>query len=191
MDEMKDRVPEEDATPETPDAAGTSRRQFLAGAGAVVAGAVLASVAGATGITAARPLKADQRGMFARPFGKGVVDLGAVSAIKVGDMVDHTKDAGLFLSRTKDGLIALSPICTHQGCEIGWYKNYKLFGCPCHGAEFSPDGDVQQGPARQPLSIYPLTLSGGHVKADTDKLTPRQTVKTSDFTPVPAATPAK
>lgn len=159
-----------------------SRRQFLAGAGAVVAGAMLASVAGAaTGRTPV--VRADQRGMMS-PVGKGVVDLGAAASIKVGTVVDHTQDAGLFLSRTKAGLIALSPTCTHQGCVVAWYADAKLFGCPCHGAAYGPDGAVQQGPAQAPLAVYSLSLAKGHVKVNTNKLTTRQVVKAADFTVV-------
>lgn len=182
MDENNSNAINDEPADETTASRDPSRRQFLAGAGAVVAGAMLVSVASAaTGKTPA--VRADQRGMMS-PVGKGVVDLGIATSIKVGMVVDHTQDAGLFLSRTKDGLIALSPTCTHQGCDVAWYADAKLFGCPCHGAAFGPDGAVQQGPARAPLAAYSLSLVKGHVKVNTNKLTPRQAVKPADFTVV-------
>ncbi len=40
--------------------------------------------------------------------------------------------------------------CTHLGCNIHEFKEGK-FVCPCHGSEFSPDGEVTKGPAYKPL----------------------------------------
>jgi len=40
--------------------------------------------------------------------------------------------------------------CTHLGCVINEFKEGK-FICPCHGSEYSKDGDVLRGPAYKPL----------------------------------------
>lgn len=44
---------------------------------------------------------------------------------------------------------ALSLMCSHKGCELVAYKNF--FECPCHGSEFSIDGEVLKGPASKSL----------------------------------------
>lgn len=50
---------------------------------------------------------------------------------------------------------AVSGICTHQGCPLGF--NGKQVECPCHAALFSTDGEVKRGPAKQPLAKYVVT----------------------------------
>ena len=48
-------------------------------------------------------------------------------------------------------LHAVSPICTHMGCVVGWNPAEKSWDCPCHGSRFSPEGQVIQGPAVRDL----------------------------------------
>ena len=40
--------------------------------------------------------------------------------------------------------------CTHLGCAIHEFKEGKLV-CPCHGSEFSLNGEAMKGPAYKPL----------------------------------------
>jgi Rieske Fe-S protein len=49
------------------------------------------------------------------------------------------------------GLHARSAICTHAGCTIHWNSFESCWDCPCHGSQFSSDGQVLNGPAAQPL----------------------------------------
>lgn len=50
------------------------------------------------------------------------------------------------------GLHALSPICTHVGCEVKWNDAEQSWDCPCHGARYSYDGQVLTGPASKDLA---------------------------------------
>ncbi len=50
------------------------------------------------------------------------------------------------------GLIALSMICTHKGCEVRVLPDG--FQCPCHGSEYLVDGAVVEGPASRPLQRF-------------------------------------
>jgi glycine/D-amino acid oxidase-like deaminating enzyme/nitrite reductase/ring-hydroxylating ferredoxin subunit len=56
-------------------------------------------------------------------------------------------------------LHALSPVCTHLGCLVGWNNAEKSWDCPCHGSRFDPSGQVLNGPAVAGLEarVLPLT----------------------------------
>ena len=152
----------------------TSRRAFLKRAGLVAAGVALAGAVLAQDDD-------ENAGAMTQAADKGLVDLGPVTAFKPNSVTDHTGDAGAFISNTADGLIALSPICTHQGCTTRYQASTNDFACPCHGARFAADGSVTRRPGRGPLSAYPLQVKNGHVFVNTNKLVQRSSVKKSDF----------
>jgi Rieske Fe-S protein len=49
------------------------------------------------------------------------------------------------------GFHALSSVCTHMGCDVGWDDRDKVWACPCHSSRFAPAGDIIHGPAVKPL----------------------------------------
>ncbi len=56
--------------------------------------------------------------------------------------------------------VALSSICTHQGCTVAYNKNAGDIECPCHGSVYSTSGSVINGPAPAALRSYPVTVTG-------------------------------
>jgi glycine/D-amino acid oxidase-like deaminating enzyme/nitrite reductase/ring-hydroxylating ferredoxin subunit len=48
-------------------------------------------------------------------------------------------------------LHCVSPVCTHMKCDVAWNGAERTWDCPCHGSRFTPDGDVVNGPAHDPL----------------------------------------
>lgn len=61
--------------------------------------------------------------------------------------------------------LALSRVCTHQGCTVSWQSSAKKFQCPCHGSEFDGSGNVIKGPAARKLTTYTTKY-----QADANKL---------------------
>lgn len=58
----------------------------------------------------------------------------------------------LAVLREPDGsLRAMSAVCTHMGCVLGWNETDRTFDCPCHGSRFDEHGEVLYGPATAPL----------------------------------------
>jgi glycine/D-amino acid oxidase-like deaminating enzyme/nitrite reductase/ring-hydroxylating ferredoxin subunit len=54
--------------------------------------------------------------------------------------------------RDDDGVLhAVSPVCTHMGCQVNWNSGDRSWDCPCHGSRFTPDGEILHGPAVRPL----------------------------------------
>ena len=49
--------------------------------------------------------------------------------------------------------VALSRLCTHQGCIIDVNADTS-FSCPCHGSAYNKDGEVTQGPAENSLETF-------------------------------------
>jgi len=56
---------------------------------------------------------------------------------------------------------AISLVCTHLGCVVNSVETG--YACPCHGSRFDQDGNVLNGPAKQPLQKLVLeeTPDGG------------------------------
>jgi Rieske Fe-S protein len=63
------------------------------------------------------------------------------------------RDRHVALYRDARGeLHAISSVCTHRGCDVGWNDHDKTWDCPCHGSRFTPEGAVLRGPAVEPLA---------------------------------------
>ena len=69
-------------------------------------------------------------------------------------------EEGIIIINTGDGFIALSSVCTHQGCQVGYNHSNTNLPCPCHGSVFSTTGSVLEGPADSPLKKYEVTQEG-------------------------------
>jgi cytochrome b6-f complex iron-sulfur subunit len=60
----------------------------------------------------------------------------------------------LVIRTAADAFVALSAICTHEGCTVSFVKARNDVECPCHGSKFTLGGAVTEGPATMPLRSY-------------------------------------
>lgn len=79
--------------------------------------------------------------------------------IKVGEgKVIDSDGKKIAIDKDENGkVVALSPICTHKACIIGWNSKDKTWDCPCHGSRFDATGKVINGPAEKNLEKIALT----------------------------------
>jgi len=52
----------------------------------------------------------------------------------------------------EDEYIATLLKCTHRGCELN--VGGDIYSCPCHGSEFTIEGEDLQGPAEDNLTLF-------------------------------------
>jgi glycine/D-amino acid oxidase-like deaminating enzyme/nitrite reductase/ring-hydroxylating ferredoxin subunit len=80
-----------------------------------------------------------------KPKDFDALEPGQAAILKIdGDNVAAYKDDGGHVH-------AVSAVCTHMGCLVGWNATDKTWDCPCHGSRFELSGEVIHGPATQPL----------------------------------------
>jgi Rieske Fe-S protein len=68
-------------------------------------------------------------------------------------LVQYSNSALLVARTAQDTFAAVTAICTHQACTITGYSN-QIYTCPCHGSQFSTNGQVRRGPASSSLRQY-------------------------------------
>lgn len=73
------------------------------------------------------------------------------------DSVVKLPGRSVFMCRDREGLYAISAVCTHLGCIVGTGETG--FACPCHGSLYDPTGKVIAGPAPRSLPWWRLTLA--------------------------------
>jgi len=88
----------------------------------------------------------------------GPVSGGNVSALQVGALLVMSNIA---VGLDSQGVYAMSAVCTHAGCLLDDGARTIAAGldCPCHGSTFDGSGAVTNGPARDPLQHYLVTIA--------------------------------
>lgn len=74
---------------------------------------------------------------------------GKVKEYPLGVTIDKVNR--VWIIRNDKGLYAMWARCTHLGCTPNWFPAESRFRCPCHGSNYTINGDVIAGPAPKPL----------------------------------------
>ena len=109
------------------------------------------------------------------------IDLGAAAQIAVGapwqkldviapviqDAWTTTRDVVLgsaFVRRPADGRVeALSSVCPHLGCAVGW--DGQSFLCPCHDSRWNAGGELlPDSKAKRGLDPLPIEIKDGRLR---------------------------
>lgn len=100
--------------------------------------------------------------------GRLVIDAGDLGLDGAAFLQAQGMSRPVYVHRTDSGqIVALLASCTHNGCQPAPHADRLV--CPCHGSEFSLEGDVLQGPADRPLTRYEVTEADGHVTVWLDR----------------------
>jgi cytochrome b6-f complex iron-sulfur subunit len=85
----------------------------------------------------------------------GKFSLGSAGSLPTIDAAPQPNAAGKFwLVNTDEGTRAIYMVCTHLGCLYKWNDEADRFQCPCHGSEFTREGDYIKGPAPRSLDQF-------------------------------------
>ena len=96
----------------------------------------------------------------------GVIEVGATGDLETNQMkLLHIAGRRIVLGKTDNGYVAFHDSCTHRGGSLAAGSMIcETVQCPWHGSQFSvKDGTVKAGPAKMPISVYPVSERNGRI----------------------------
>lgn len=89
----------------------------------------------------------------------GLVPVGTVADLpEAGAGPENFPKVKFWLINTGQGVKAIYKVCPHLGCLFGWNNQEKKFICPCHGSQFTPEGDYINGPSPRSLDYFDIQV---------------------------------
>lgn len=76
---------------------------------------------------------------------------------------EDTEVAAYVYRRAEEKVVAYDIHCTHLGCPLAYVEGARRFLCPCHGGQFSRDGNVVSGPPPRPMTQFDTKIEDGEV----------------------------
>lgn len=72
-------------------------------------------------------------------------------------------EESILLVNVEGAIRAFTSVCPHLGCDNQWEYEDQVFNCNCHGAKFSNEGTLLEGPATTGLTEYMVIIDGDNV----------------------------
>lgn len=156
---------------------GSDRRKILR----LTACALGGGVAAAAGLPLVRMI-ADPAGKTTVTGPSAPIDLGPLDRLEVGadpvnlpviapeirdgwNAVQQVVLGSAWVARTSAGeCTALSSVCPHLACTVGWDPGKQHYVCPCHESLFRRDGAPVSGPSERGLDPLPVTIKDGRIQ---------------------------
>ncbi len=88
--------------------------------------------------------------------------------VQIGEAIPVTMGAvkGFLVREDATKFNALSGVCTHLGCDLGWQSKTHAFVCGCHGSSFDVTGAALTGPALYYVPLRHLPVFSWKVQND-------------------------
>jgi cytochrome b6-f complex iron-sulfur subunit len=110
-------------------------------------------------------------GAYLRPpeHGSGMAErtvrIGPLEDLKFGEarLVRHGVSPFYVVRLDATRIVALSAVCTHVRCILGFDRERRALTCPCHDGRFDLAGQVLSGPPPRPLTSYSVSVRAGEV----------------------------
>jgi len=128
----------------------------------------------------------DAEAYLCLPARLGKVTVGRVSDFAEGS-VTYVEGAKCFIVRTRDGILALSEVCTHRNWNVEYQPEHYRFYCPIHGNKFTrTGGHIAPTEGTPPLRAYPVEFVGDQIVVNTDVNIARTPEGAKKMVPIPA-----
>ena len=88
------------------------------------------------------------------------IDLSNAANAALKNVGGYLVQNSVIVIHASTGYIALSDVCTHQGCAVNYDPSSTHLICPCHGGTYDLTGAVLSGPPPDALNKYTVTQTG-------------------------------
>ena len=72
-------------------------------------------------------------------------------------------DARAVVANLDGKFIAVTAVCTHLQCTVGYNSAEHTLDCPCHGSRYTLQGKNLQGPATKPLATMAVEVQDNKI----------------------------
>ena len=144
--------------PESPPQGPPPRRRFLVWLSRAFLGLWGLGAAGVVGAY----LKAPER---RERVAERLVRVGLLDDLRIGEarLVRHGVTPFFVVRLDASRVVALSAVCTHVRCILGFDRERRALVCPCHDGRFDLAGNVLSGPPPRALPTYTVSVRDGEV----------------------------
>jgi cytochrome b6-f complex iron-sulfur subunit len=94
-----------------------------------------------------------------------MVRVGMLADLRIGEarLVRHGVKPFYVIRLDSSRVAAVSAVCTHVRCILGFDKDRRSLICPCHEGRFDLSGNVISGPPPRSLPTYEVSLRAGEI----------------------------